>query len=152
MKKFIPKLLLLAGVAITFAACSKKNSDKPGSEIVGKWSIAADTVRLYDNTGKLVETDVNNELLPTDYIQFNQDGSGTNVEFGEKISFNYTVNGTLLNVITKSTVVDGVKVDADNEDITIKHLDSHTLYTYEEGADTVNTTVYTSKESIHFTK
>lgn len=152
MKKFIPKLLLLSGLAIVIASCSKKDSSKPSSEIVGKWSIVSDTVRLYDSNNKLVATEANDQLLPTDYLQFNQDGSGATVEFGDKTDFTYTVNGATLTVVTKSAVVDGIHIDGETEDITIKHLDSHTLYTYEEGTESVNTTVYKSKESIHFTK
>lgn len=152
MKKFIPKLLLLSGVAIAIASCSKKDSSKPSSEIVGKWKIASDTVRLYDDNNKLVSTEVNDQLLPTDYVQFNQDGTGSNVEFGDKTDFTYSVNGTTLNIVTKSAVVNGVQVDGESEDLTIRHLDSHTLYTYEEGEETLNTTTLKSKESIHFTK
>jgi hypothetical protein len=152
MKKFIPKLLLLAGTAIAIASCSKKDSDKPGTDIVGKWSIASDTVRLYDDNNKLVSTEVNDQILPTDYVQFNQNGTGTNVEFGDQTNFTYTVNGTTLNIVTKSAVVNGVQVDGETEDLTIRHLDSHTLYTYEEGEETLNSTTLESKESIHFTK
>src|SRR3569833_2241644 len=152
MKKFIPKLLLLSGVAIAMAACSKKDSAKPSNEIVGKWKITSDTVRLYDDNNNLVATEVIDQLLPTDYVQFNQDGTGSSVESGDKTDFTYKVNSPTLNIVTKSTIVNGVQVDGESEDITIRHLDSHTLYTYEEGEETLNTTTLKSKESIHFTK
>jgi len=152
MKKFIPKLLLLSGVAIALAACSKKDSAKP-SDIVGKWAIASDTTRLYDNNNKLIETDVSTDIKPTDYVQFNQNGSGGEQQDGLTGSFTYTLNGTTLHFIRASVKIGGVIIPGTAEDVTIKHLDAHTLYTIQVTPDTLDiNTIYQSKESTHFTK
>jgi len=138
---------------MVIASCSKKDSASPSGAIVGKWSIASDTVRLYDNTNTtLVATEANDQIQPSDYVQFNSNGTGNTVEFGMNIGFTYKVNGTVLNIVTKGGTYGGVQIDGDSEDVTIRHIDSHTLYTYQVSADTVNTTIYISKESIHFTK
>jgi hypothetical protein len=152
MKKFIPKLLLLSGVAIAVAACSKKDSAAPGGDIVGKWSVVSDTTRTYDNKGTLVDTEVDGDILPTDYVQFNQNGTGSEEEQGFKATFTYTLNGTTLHFLKASANIGGVIIPGTAEDVTIKHLDAHTLYTIQVTPDTVNNTIYQTKESTHFTK
>ena len=153
MKKFIPKLLLLSGLAMAIASCSKKDSASPTGDIVGKWAIASDTTRLYDNHNKLVETDVDTEIKPTDYVQFNQNGSGGEQQGGLTGTFTYTLNGTTLHFIRASVNIGGVIIPGTAEDVTIKHLDAHTLYTIQVTPDTLDiNTIYQSKESTHFTR
>jgi hypothetical protein len=154
MKKFIPKLLLFTCVAMIVAACSNKDTAKPNTtgDIVGKWSIASDTTRVYDNKGSLTETDVNDQISPDDYVQFNGDGTGTEQEFDIKFGFNYTIKNSVLTMFSKGGTQGGITVDDDTEVVTIKHLDSHTLYTFQVTPDTIGNSIYQLRESIHFTK
>jgi len=152
MKKFIPKLLLLSGVAIALAACSKKDSAKSSGDLVGKWSVVSDTTRLYDNNNKLVETDVNTDIKPTDYVQFNENLTGSEQEYGFHVTFTYKLNGSTLSLVYTGSNVPGAIADP-IQDVTIKHLDAHTLSTLQVTPDTVDiNTIYQSKESIHFSK
>ena len=152
MKKFIPKLLLLSSVAIALASCSKNDSASPTGDLVGKWTIASDTTRVYDNHSNLIETDVDTEIKPTNYVQFNQNGSGVEQEDGLTGTFTYTFNGTTLHFIKAAINIGGVIIPSTAEDVTIKHLDAHTLYTIQVTPDTLDNIIYQTKESTHFTK
>jgi len=153
MKKFIPKLLLLSGLAMVIASCSKKDSNSPSSTIVGKWSIASDTTKIYNTQGTLLETDVNTDIQPTDYVQFNSNGTGGEQEYGFNVTFTYTATATNLHLVYKSSDVQGgTTITNPIQDVTIKHLDAHSLYTIETESDTENNVTYVTKESTHFTK
>jgi hypothetical protein len=152
MKKFIPKLLLLSGLAMVIASCSKKDSNSPSSAIVGKWSIASDTTRTYDSTGTLLATDVNTDIQPTDYVQFNSNGTGGEEEYGFNVTFTYTATATNLHLVYKSSDVQGGTIANPIQDVAIKHLDAHSMYTIETESDTENSVTYVTKESTHFTK
>ncbi len=138
---------------MAIASCSKKDSASPNNGLVGKWAVVSDTTRLYDNHNKLIETDVNTDIKPTDYVQFNQNGSGSEQAAGFGATFTYTLNGTTLHFIKASANIGGVIIPGTAEDVTIKHLDAHTLYTIQATPDTLDiNTIYQSKESIHFTR
>ena len=137
---------------MAIASCSKKDSNSPSSNIVGKWSIAADTMRTYDTKGTLLETDVNTDIQPTDYLQFNTNGTGGEEEYGFNVTFTYTATATNLHLVYKSSDVQGGVITNPIQDVTIKHLDAHSLYTIETESDTENNVTYVTKESTHFTK
>jgi len=145
------KLLLVMAVAMSITACSKKNDSSPTSEIVGKWTIVSDTVRTYQS-GTLIETDANTALAPTDFAQFNSNGTGSTTESGASSTFTYSLSGNTLTLKTPAQTVDGMPIAASTETATVKTLTSSVMHLYETNSYSVGGTSYTANEDIHFTK
>ena len=145
------KLLVVVVAAMVITACSKKNDSSPTSEIVGKWTIVSDTVRTYQS-GTLIETDANTALAPTDFAQFNSNGTGSTTESGSSNTFTYSLSGNTLTLKTPAQTVDGTAIPASTETATVKTLTSSVMHLYETNSYSISGTSYTANEDIHFTK
>lgn len=155
MKKPILKLLLLAGVAVVMAACSKKDSDSPGgsnSSIVGKWTPMTDTTYTYDNNNALISTYVTG-IEDGDYVQFNSNGSGSEEEYGITITFSYTFNSNVIRLVYKGSNIPGGFTTEPIQNVIVKQVDAHSMYTEQIIPDTISPgVIYTEKDYTHFKK
>jgi hypothetical protein len=103
------KTILFIAVVTAFFGCSKKGSSNPtptnSVTIAGKWFITADTAREYQNAILIaIDTTSYNH---TDYIQFNDDNSGSISSLGLVKSFTYTKSGENLTITTPTYANDG---------------------------------------------
>src|ERR1700756_4826834 len=136
------KLILLVGLAVALAACSKKSAPAPQSKtdaelLVGKWYYEADTVVNYTNG---VETSRDNSASqPTDYQQYNANGTAL-LSFGEVVSnLTYTLTGNVLTLKVPQQPA---------QKVTIRYISTTGLYLYSETADTdKNGNIYKTEEA-----
>jgi hypothetical protein len=123
-------IAIIAAVGL-FTGCSKKNNKNPSSSIVGKWYFVSDTINVYDN-GTL-SSSTPSVFKSMGYAQFNADGTGSESPVTLTVKFNYTVvDSRLLTLNYPTQKVDGVLIDAQTEQFTIKMLDSHNLYLFSD--------------------
>lgn len=77
------KLIVIAALGIAFTGCKKAQEILPSNSITGKWWFTSSTMG-----GQT--TNYNH----TDYVEFDTDGSGTEVENGITSHFAYVVSGS----------------------------------------------------------
>ena len=135
-------MILLVGLAVALAACSKKSAPAPQSKtdaelLVGKWYYEADTVVNYTNG---VETSRDNSASqPTDYQQYNANGTAL-LSFGGVVSnLTYTLTGNVLTLKVPQQPA---------QKVTIRYISTTGLYLYSETADTdKNGNIYKTEEA-----
>lgn len=121
---------LLFVLAVALVACSKKHeaATQPQTDsqlIIGKWYYIADTVVNYING---VETSRDNAASqPTDYQQYNSDGTGVLSFGGVTTNYNYSISGKQLTFKAPQQPSRGA---------TIRYISTTGLYLYSETADT----------------
>ena len=123
--------IAIIAAVVLFAGCSKKNNSNPSSLIVGKWHFLSDTTNVYDN-GTL-SSSTPGVFKSTGYAQFNSDGTGSESPVSDTVKFNYTIaDSKLLTLNYPTQRVDGILIDAETDQFTIKVLDSHNLYLFSD--------------------
>jgi len=152
MKHTLKPLLFLLPVA-AMIGCSKSNNSNPSktSSIVGKWNYSSDTVKFYNN-GTLDQTLANQGLNTGDYIQFNADGSGLDVQSGGTTTFTYTNSNGKLTMNAPAQTIGGQPEPASTEVATIKTLTSTDLFLYFDDTEVNSGVTSETVESTHFKK
>ncbi len=125
------KILIVTLCAIALFGCAKKNnaSIQNTVSITGKWSVKADTLRIYDNN-VLKSTSVLG-LATSPYIQFNTDATGTTMMdesgAGTTQRFTYSVTGKTITFNFPAQTISGAQQAAYTQSATIKQQSANSL-------------------------
>lgn len=129
------KKLLFILIACTLAIGCSKNNENPTNLIVGKWGVTADSVKLYTYPGNGFIENLQTNSSPSDYVQYNSDGSGTGYTVNGTSAFTYKVSGNKIIYNNAAHVVNGTTMPATIDTSTIVSLNGNKLILYSESVN-----------------